>query len=211
MPLIKVCGMTELAQVQSLAVMGVDFVGFIFYPKSPRYVADKLDGKKVKAVHDIQKVGVFVNEAFDNLAKTVEEYGLTHVQLHGDEGESYCRAAGKLAKVIKVFRITGEENLRELVSPYVSVADYFLFDTKVKEYGGSGKKFDWGALLSMPFENPFFLSGGIGADDVGDVKAFILHHPSAHQLILDLNSKFETAPGVKDLNLLQKTIADLKR
>ncbi|MBZ4190271.1 phosphoribosylanthranilate isomerase [Niabella beijingensis] len=199
-PLIKVCGMTQLQQVAQLAAMGVDYAGFIFYPPSPRYIGGNIDPAALKRLNGIKKAGVFVNATVEEVLDAVAAYGLDMIQLHGDETPELCSRLKNAAEIVKVFRITGKEDLKQLTSPYTDVADAFLFDTKAKEYGGTGKKFDWSGLQHAEPGVPYFLSGGIGPDDLEELKAFLTAN-TVHAL--DVNSKFETAPGIKDIRLLE--------
>lgn len=198
---IKVCGITEMKQLQQLEGLDIDFAGLIFYPDSPRYVGDKLSKKDVKkADFDLKKVGVFVNPELIDVLDAIDDYGLQVVQLHGDETPEICDDLSGEVEVIKAFRITGDENIDELVAPYDAVCDYYLFDTGgLKEsFGGTGTQFDWNILKKAKIEKPFFLSGDIGVEDVAKIKAF--KHPDFFGV--DLNSKIETAPGVKDMSKL---------
>ena len=195
---IKVCGLTELKQLQQLDGLDVDFAGLIFYPESPRYVAGKISGKDLKRADlDLKKVGVFVNPEMIEVLDAIDEYGLDVVQLHGDEDPSMCEDLSAEVEVIKAFRISGEEDIDALVAPYDAVCDYYLFDTGgLKEsFGGTGRQFDWSLLSKARIEKPFFLSGGIGVEDAAKVKAF--RHPDFFGV--DINSRFETTPGVKDM------------
>ena len=204
---IKVCGVTDLKQLQQLDGLDIDFAGLIFYPGSPRYVVDKLPAREVKkADFDLKKTGVFVNPEMIEVLDAIDDYGLQVVQLHGDETPEMCEDLSSEVEVIKAFRITGEENIDELVAPYDAVCDYYLFDTGgLKEsFGGTGKQFDWSVLTKAKIEKPFFLSGGIGVEDLARVKAF--KHPDLFGV--DVNSKFETAPGIKDMSrILQLKMA----
>lgn len=198
---IKVCGITEMKQLQQLDGLDIDFAGLIFYKDSPRYVGDKLPKKEVKkADFDLKKVGVFVNPEMIDVLDAIDDYGLEVVQLHGDESPEMCDDLSSEVEVIKAFRITGDENIDELVAPYDAVCDYYLFDTGgLKEsFGGSGQQFDWRILNKAKIEKPFFLSGGISVEDAARVKAF--KHPDLFGV--DINSRFETAPGVKDMKLI---------
>lgn len=204
---IKVCGITEMKQLQQLDGLDIDFAGLIFYKDSPRYVGDKLSKKDVKkADFDLKKVGVFVNPEMIDVLDAIDDYGLEVVQLHGEESPEMCDDLSSEVEVIKAFRITGDENIDELVAPYDAVCDYYLFDTGgLKEsFGGTGQQFDWSILTKAKIEKPFFLSGGIGVEDAARVKAF--KHPDIFGV--DINSKFESAPGVKDMaKLLQFKMA----
>lgn len=196
---IKVCGITEMKQLQQLDGLDVDFAGLIFYKESPRYIGGKLSGKEVKkADFDLKKTGVFVNPELIDVLDAIDEYGLEVVQLHGDETPGMCDDLSGEVEVIKAFRITGEEDIDKLVAPYDAVCDYYLFDTGgLKEsLGGTGKQFDWNILTRAKIEKPFFLSGGIGVEDAARVKAF--RHPDFFGV--DINSRFETEPGIKDMS-----------
>lgn len=207
---IKVCGITQLKQLQQLEALNIDYAGLIFYKDSPRYMGDKISGKEIKeADFDIKKVGVFVNPSYSDLLDAIDEYGLDIVQLHGNETPEMCEDLSADVEVIKAFRIeNGAVNIDELVAPYDAVCDFYLFDTAgLKEsFGGTGHQFDWSILKKAKIEKPFFLSGGIGPDDAQKVKAF--KHPDF--FAIDVNSKFETAPGVKDMAALLKFLQAFK-
>ena len=198
---IKVCGITELKQLQQLDGLDIDFAGMIFYKESPRYVGGKLNPKDVKkADFDLKKTGVFVNPEMIDVLDAIDEYGLEVVQLHGDETPEMCEDLSSEVEVIKAFRIKGDEDIDALVAPYDAVCDYYLFDTGgLKEsFGGTGQQFDWSILEKAKIEKPFFLSGGIGVGDAARVKGF--KHPDMFGV--DINSKFEVSPGVKDMKLV---------
>lgn len=207
---IKVCGITEMKQLQQLDGLDIDFAGLIFYKESPRYIGDKISKKDLKkADFDLKKVGVFVNPEMIEVLDAIDEYGLDAVQLHGDESPEMCEDLSTEVEVIKAFRITGEEDIDKLVTPYDAVCDYYLFDTGgLKEsIGGSGKQFDWSILTKAKIEKPFFLSGGIGQDDAPKVKAF--KHPDYFGV--DINSLFEKEPGVKDMGKVLQFRQGLKK
>jgi len=208
---IKVCGITQFKQLQQLEALNIDYAGLIFYKESPRYMGDKISGKQVKeADFDLKKVGVFVNPGYSELLDAIDEYGLDIVQLHGNEAPEMCEELSAEVEVIKAFRIAGDEsiNIDEMVMPYDAVCDFYLFDTAgLKEsFGGTGQQFDWGILKKAKIEKPFFLSGGIGPDDVQKVRSF--KHPDF--FAIDINSKFETAPGVKDMAAILKFLQGFK-
>ncbi|MBO9617571.1 MAG: phosphoribosylanthranilate isomerase [Niabella sp.] len=200
--------MTRLQQVEQLAALGVDYAGFIFYPASPRYAEGKIGPVALKQLTGIKKVGVFVNATAETIRETVAAYGLDAVQLHGDETREFISALNIDAQIIKVFRLKGDEAVAELTGPFEKEVDAFLFDTKAKEYGGTGRKFDWSALRGVGLGKPWFLSGGIGPEDVADLKLFFAEQ-EVHAL--DVNSRFETAPGIKDVELIEKFIQELRR
>jgi phosphoribosylanthranilate isomerase len=208
---IKVCGITQFKQLQQLEALNIDYAGLIFYKESPRYMGDKIKGREIKdADFDIKKVGVFVNPGYSELLEAIDEYGLDIVQLHGNETPEMCDDLSAEVEVMKAFRIASGDavNIDELVAPYDAVCDFYLFDTGgLKEsFGGTGQQFDWSILKKAKIEKPFFLSGGIGPDDAAKVKAF--SHPDF--FAIDVNSKFETAPGVKDMAALLKFLQAFK-
>lgn len=200
---IKVCGMTRLEQVRQLDALGVQFAGFIFYAPSPRFVGrHELDPQQLRKERlAINRVGVFVNASAEEVLRTVDEWRLHMVQLHGDESPKYCEQISNHVTTIKAFRIGADENLSWKIHPYRDVCDMFLFDAVGVSYGGNGTQFDWSQLKSQEIRKPFFLSGGIGMDDVQRVQAFADHE---HDFFaVDVNSKFETSPGIKDLRLVE--------
>jgi phosphoribosylanthranilate isomerase len=207
---IKVCGITQFKQLQQLEALNVDYAGLIFYKDSPRYMGDKLSGKEIKgADFDLKKVGVFVNPSYSDLLDAIDDYGLDIVQLHGNETPEMCEELSAEVEVIKAFRIgDSSANIDEIVEPYDAVCDYYLFDTAgLKEsFGGTGKQFDWSILNKAKIEKPFFLSGGIGPNDAAKVKSF--KHPDF--FAIDVNSKFEIEPGVKDLVAILKFMQAFK-
>ena len=208
---IKVCGITQFKQLQQLEALNIDYAGLIFYKDSPRYMGDKITGKQVKeADFDLKKVGVFVNPGYAELLDAIDEYGLDIVQLHGNETPEMCEELSAEVEVIKAFRIAGDVsiNIDEMVADYDAVCDYYLFDTAgLKEsFGGTGQQFDWGILKKAKIEKPFFLSGGIGPDDAQKVKTF--KHPDF--FAIDVNSKFEMAPGLKDMASILKFLQAFK-
>jgi len=203
---IKVCGITAVEQLQALQELGVDYAGMIFYEKSKRFVGYMLEDQLplVNAL-DISRVGVFVNAEMDVVQKTIQDYSLTAVQLHGDETDEFCLDLMDKVQVIKVFRVADQKDIDGLVAPFQEVCHYFLFDTDTATYGGSGQQFDWGVLESAGINKPFFLSGGIGLEDVEKLKAF--HHPYLYAV--DVNSRFETSPGIKDMDKVADFIKQL--
>ncbi|WPQ65281.1 phosphoribosylanthranilate isomerase [Chitinophaga sancti] len=197
---LKVCGITRKEDLDKLVELGVHYAGFIFYEKSPRFVGNRLDARTVRETKGILKVGVFVNAPLEQVKQLIGSYGLHLVQLHGDEDPAYCAALQSLVPVIRAFRI-GEDVNWDTLAAYVPVTNYFLFDTAAgKAYGGTGRLFNWELLHTYPFDHPFFLSGGIGPEQLEDLLAF--EHPAL--FAADVNSKFETAPGVKDMVSVQQ-------
>ncbi len=218
--MIKVCGITQMKQLQQLEQLNMEFAGLNFYKGSPRFVGGKIFGKEIKdADFDMKIVAVFVNQEFDFIMKVVDDYGLEIVQLHGDESPYLCEQLSNTVEVIKAFRIDvdDEQTIDELIADYDDVCDYYLFDTASKmnsksnghmaeTFGGTGLQFDWTKLKGSKIEKPFFLGGGIGPDDIAKIKA--IKHPDFYGV--DVNSKFETEPGVKDLAMVMKFKMDLK-
>jgi phosphoribosylanthranilate isomerase len=201
---VKVCGMTQLDQVRKLDEMGIDFAGFIFYPKSPRYVGRQIRGEQLKkAKLRIGKVGVFVNPSYDEVMRTVDDYGLDMVQLHGDETPRLCEQVANYVTVIKVFRLGENDPLEWIARPYTESSDMFLFDTLGVGYGGTGKKFNWDVLKAAAIDKLFFLSGGIEPADVDRLLEFSNERVARKMFCVDINSKFELSSGVKDLARIQ--------
>ena len=209
----KVCGLNSVSQLMQLDQMGVEFGGFIFYPKSPRYVLKHLqpaDLKKAKG-QQINKVGVFVNETVETVLRMVDDCGLYLVQLHGDETPRYCEKIADYVTVIKAFRLRDDDDVLWKVKDYHDIVDMFLFDTPSVEYGGTGKQFNWNVLKGKMINKPFFLSGGIGIDDL-ELLAEFAKDPVAKDLFsIDVNSKFETAPGIKNMELVKQFIQEIKQ
>lgn len=198
--LVKVCGMREARNIDQVVELGVDMLGFIYYPRSPRYVAD--------AVHPTttQRVGVFVNDSFENITKIAQHGGLTHIQLHGSEGTELCDALSKEGlKVIKALSVAEAADFDQAQS-YEGHVEMLLFDTKCKGYGGSGEQFDWSLLDNYNGSTPFMLSGGIDVDSADQIRA--IKHPLLAGV--DLNSRFEIAAALKDIDKL-KTFIDRVR
>ena len=197
--IIKVCGMRDAENIRKVEALGIDLMGFIFWPKSSRYVSER----SAYLPQETKHVGVFVNEDIEQVKHIAEEFALDFIQLHGSESPEYAQQFRDW-KVIKTFNIATKEDL-EATKSYEGVVDYFLFDTKGKSVGGNGEKFDWSVLSAYTGNTPFLLSGGIGPNDAERVKAF--NHPKC--IGIDLNSKFEISPALKDVNKLQEFIKEL--
>lgn len=201
--IIKVCGMREAHNIRKVEALGVDWMGFIFYPQSPRYVSAMPAYLPVNA----KRVGVFVNQEPDLVSRLVQEFGLSIVQLHGTEDAPYIgriRALCPGITIVKALNIAKSDDLK-LATPYFGMVDYLLFDTKAKLAGGNGTQFDWNILSSYNGTVPFILSGGIGPDDAERLNAF--NHPMMAGI--DLNSRFESAPALKDAKLLESFLSKL--
>jgi len=205
---IKVCGMRETANIQAVEALGIDYMGFIFWPKSSRYVDSIPSYLPTKC----QRVGVFVDSDLGDVLSHISDYRLDAVQLHGCESPQYVnslRAAWKAkgchtVQIIKAISVSSCYDIATY-KDYEGNVDYFLFDTKCQSVGGSGKQFDWSVLANYDGSTPFLLSGGIGPDDAEQVHAF--QHPMLAGI--DLNSRFEVSPALKDINKLEKFLQAL--
>ncbi len=196
---IKVCGLKDPENIKAVAALAPDYMGFIFYGPSPRYV-DELQSDVLNAIpHTINKTAVFVNESAETINKLIEKFNFDFIQLHGDEKPALCNSFRDKAIVIKAFGINDDFDFEQLKA-YKKKVDLFLFDTKTDSHGGSGKTFNWDILDKYELDIPFFLSGGLSLDNLDEVKT--INHPQFYGV--DLNSKFETAPGLKDLKKLGK-------
>ncbi len=204
---LKICGMKYADNLAEVAALAPDYLGFIFYEKSPRYMVDTLPPEAVWSLPAaIHRVGVFVNASIEHMQQMAERYGLNVLQLHGQEPPEQCqtlKAAGYT--VIKVFSI-GQHNFDfDTLRPYEPYVDFFLFNTLGKQPGGNGLAFDWQQLKSYPLDAPYFLSGGIGLNQASVVQQMNLPH--LH--VLDVNSSFETEPGRKDPKRLAAFVQQL--
>jgi len=207
---IKVCGMTQIEQVDKLADLGVAFAGFIFYPKSPRYVFKHMTTTQIRKENNINKVGVFVNAPVEEVLHMVDECRLHMVQLHGDESPRYCEKIADYVSVVKAFRLSDNDSVQWMIRPFMDVCDMFMFDTMGAGYGGTGKKFDWNMLQGQTIGKPFFLSGGIEPGDEDKLKAFTVEPVAKALFAVDINSRFELAPGIKELDKVGLFAANLK-
>ena len=221
---IKVCGMRDAQNIREVSQLGVDMIGMVFYPKSPRYVEMQSshagiipdyvkEDINIKSAKSPARVGVFVDDMVQNIVTRVVNYHLDYVQLHGNEPREMCenlrltldpdiRPGIKIIKAISVSDASDIQKYKE----YVGAVDLFLFDTKCKTVGGSGQQFDWQVLDQYDGEVPFLLSGGIGPEDASRLHAF--HHPKC--IGIDLNSRFEIEPGVKDVEKLKGFLNEMQ-
>lgn len=195
--LVKVCGMREAENICEVEALGIDLMGFIFWPKSSRYVSER----PAYLPTNCKRVGVFVDEDIETVKRIAEDYALDYIQLHGHELADYC-AQLRGFKLIKAFNIATTEDFKQ-TEPYTGIVDYFLFDTKGKSVGGNGEKFDWSVLSAYDDNTPFLLSGGIGPDDAEVLTSHFSPLTSKKCVGIDLNSRFEIAPGLKDINKLK--------
>lgn len=197
--------MRDKENIKSVAETKPDFMGFIFYSGSKRYVGENFDPFLLSDSR-IKPVAVFVNESLDKVLGLVRKYDSLIVQLHGTESPEYCKSIREAG--VSVWKTFGmhEKFHWEVLPSYEQHCDYFVFDTSSKEHGGTGKKFDWKLLTGKRFGKPFLLSGGIGPEDVLELKSF--NHPEFAGI--DINSRFEIEPGLKDPNLVRKFFKDLE-
>ena len=207
---IKVCGNTQPEQVEQLGAMGVTFAGFIFYPKSPRYVFKHMTTTQIRKENNINKVGVFVNASIEEVLHMVDECRLHMVQLHGDESPRFCEKIADYVSVVKAFRLSDNDSVEWMTRPYMDVCDMFMFDTMGAGYGGTGKKFDWTVLKDSIIDKPFFLSGGIEPGDEDKLKLFTEEPVGKALFAIDINSRFEVSPGVKDMKKVKGFVEKLK-
>lgn len=205
---VKVCGMRESTNIQALVALKPDFIGFIFYDKSPRYVGEGLEETTMRQIPaSIRKVGVFVNSSPDYIVNMAKKYDLQYVQLHGNELPDFCRILRqKGLSIIKAFSVDSSFNFA-MLNNYKTYCDLFLFDTKGSQPGGNGVPFDWSILRRYNQDKPFLLSGGISPDNIDELVAL-----SASMRIygIDINSRFEVEPGLKDLDQVQKLIDKIR-
>lgn len=206
---VKVCGITLEEQLIKLPETGATFAGLIFYPKSPRYVLRQMTISQIKKETNVNKVGVFVNASVEEVLQMVDECRLHMVQLHGDETPKYCEKIADYISVVKAFRISETDNIAWRIKDYMEVCDMFMFDTEGAGYGGTGKKFDWAKLHDVVVGKPYFLSGGIDPSDVESLKEFSTRPEAKALFAIDINSKFEVVPGVKDMEKIKNFIKQL--
>jgi phosphoribosylanthranilate isomerase len=196
---IKVCGLRDTENIKAVAALNPDYMGFIFYAPSPRFI-DKLPVEALNNIpKSIKKTAVFVDESAETINNLLNKFGFDAVQLHGNESPDFCNSFRNKVKMIKAFGLNDSFDFDQL-NAYVNKVDFFLFDTKTDIHGGSGKTFDWTILNKYKLNTPFFLSGGISLDNLEEVKN--ISHPQFYGV--DLNSRFETAPGMKDIQQLEK-------
>jgi phosphoribosylanthranilate isomerase len=206
---LKVCGMK--LNTMEVAAIDPDYLGFIFWEPSKRF----FEGTIPELPSSIKKVGVFVDASIEEIVEKIDTHGLQEVQLHGNESPEYCGNLKKLAnnlssdlgvanlEIIKVFSIKDDFDF-SILTPYEAVCDFYLFDTKGKLPGGNGYTFSWEVLKNYPSTKPYFLSGGIGLDEIEKIKEFQQRPESKYCHAIDVNSKFEMEPGLKDVSELKK-------
>lgn len=196
---LKICGMKYQENISEVAKLQPDYLGFIFHKKSSRF----FDGTIPELPNSVKKVGVFVDASIESIMEKATKYNLDLIQLHGKESPEFCKELKKNdLEIIKVFPINAVFNFDEL-KPYESVCDYFLFDTLGKLPGGNGYTFNWEVLTNYPSTKPYFLSGGIGLEEIKKLEQFIRSPKSKYCHAIDVNSKFEIEPGLKDVAKLK--------
>ncbi len=203
---LKVCGIKYQDNMTQVAALQPDYLGFIFYDKSARF----FEGVIPELSENIKKVGVFVDAEIDEIIEKVNVCNLQLVQLHGNESPTFCKVLGAELtsvahpiEIIKVFSIKDEFNFEKL-KPYEAVCHYYLFDTKGKLPGGNGYSFNWKVLKNYSSTKPYFLSGGIGLNELDKVKSFLQNDESKYCHAIDVNSRFEIEAGLKDIELLKE-------
>ena len=209
---LKVCGMKHAKNMEDVALLSPHYMGFIFWEPSKRYFNTSLGN----ITEGIIKTGVFVDASVANIIDVVNTYQLGAIQLHGKESPEFCKdiknalvassEENKDIQLIKVFSIKDDFDFKQL-SPFEEVCDFFLFDTKGKLPGGNGYTFSWEVLKDYPSTKPYFLSGGIGLEEVTKIKTFLQQPESTYCYAIDVNSKFEMEPGLKNSTAIQEFIA----
>lgn len=200
--LIKVCGMREADNIRALEALDVDMIGFIFYPKSPRCICEL----PAYMPRHAKRVGVFVDAEKKEIEMLADRFGLEYIQLHGSESPDYCRSLRTTGlRLVKAFSIATRTDM-ESTAAYEPYCDSFLFDTRCQQHGGSGNQFDWTLLNHYKGRTPFLLSGGINVYSAAALKE--IKHPRLAGF--DLNSRFELAPGVKDIERINRFLKEMK-
>jgi phosphoribosylanthranilate isomerase len=201
---LKICGMKD--NIGEVAALQPDYLGFIFWKPSKRFFG----GSIPELDKTISRVGVFVDANIDEILSCTQTFSLNAIQLHGNESPEFCAKLKEQFKkqhnkidILKVFSIKDSFDFSQL-GPYEMSADFFLFDTKGKLPGGNGYQFNWEVLKGYPSKKPYFLSGGIGPEELDSVLEFLQKEESKYCYAIDVNSKFEIAPGLKDINRLKE-------
>jgi phosphoribosylanthranilate isomerase len=203
---IKVCGLKDAENIKDVTALQPDYMGFIYYGLSPRYVSDTPAEMLKQVPASIHTTAVVVNEKMDVIDKLIDQYHFDTVQLHGSESPSFAEQLRSKVTVFKAFGISDGFDFSKL-KDYADAVDFFLFDAKTKAHGGSGVTFNWELLNEYNLNVPYFLSGGLSLDNLGEVKQ--IEHPQFYGI--DLNSRFETEPGIKDVNKLRQAFKTLGR
>lgn len=214
---LKVCGLTKMDQIQELISLNTDFLGFIFYDRSPRFVLNQLSLEEISEINHQGKVGVFVNETVEKIVEISEKAKLNFIQLHGDEDEDFIKrlrhSLSKKVEIIKVIRVGNKkkEEFKKTINQQPTTINYLLFDTDSKAFGGTGKSFDWQILNEIEIPKPYFLSGGISLENIKNLQNFVKVNMRENKTLtklntpfaLDINSKFEIEPGIKNLEKIK--------
>ncbi|MES2277345.1 MAG: phosphoribosylanthranilate isomerase [Bacteroidota bacterium] len=203
---IKVCGLREAGNIAAVGALKPDYMGFIWYTQSPRYVYRLPKDVLASLPAGIVKTAVFVNENVDIISALIHEFNFNAVQLHGQESPEICAELKQEVQVLKAFGVDEHFDFGQLEA-YVGKVDYFLFDTKTEKHGGSGRIFNWDVLNEYKLDVPFFLSGGLSLDNLAEIKN--IKHPALYGV--DLNSRFETTPGMKDIDKLKQAFEMLNK
>jgi phosphoribosylanthranilate isomerase len=202
MPAIKICGLREPSNIDEVLLLKPQYIGFIFYPSSSRFVGD-IDPEYIKGLKNVKKTAVFVNASLEEIIEIVNTYQFNAIQLHGNESAAFCEELKRITglEIIKAFGVESDFDFNQL-EPYLPYVDYFLFDTKTSLYGGSGMVFNWNVMKKYPYSKKYFLSGGIGSDNFDAAYSF----DDERLYAVDLNSKFELSPGIKNILLLKNAL-----
>ena len=206
---VKVCGMKYEDNIMSVSGLKLVYMGFIFYQRSKR----NFEGPLPLIDEGVKKVGVFVNEDLKTIRDLVHRYQLDAIQLHGDESAIECARIKREIpglELIKAFAMSGAFEFGQL-EEYLTNCDYFLFDTKGKERGGNGTLFDWTILEDYPYQKPFFLSGGIGTEEIPALKRFLKSDSAINCQVIDVNSKFEIEPGLKNTEEIKRFVEFIEK
>jgi phosphoribosylanthranilate isomerase len=203
---IKVCGLRDPENIKAVAALAPDYMGLICYGLSPRFVKEVPADVLNNLPAGISKTAVFVDESKETITGLIDTYGFNIIQLHGKESPEFADSFRNRVTVFKAFGLDNDFDFSQLDN-YVNKVDYFLFDTKTDSHGGSGKTFNWNVLDKYKLNVPFFLSGGLSLDNLEEVTK--ITHPQFYGV--DLNSRFETAPGMKDIEKLKKAFDMIKQ
>jgi len=201
---VKVCGITTNEQINALSKLDVQMVGLNFYPPSKRFIKNNNDLKE-NINSNLKRVGVFVNSSKDDILAKREIYQLDYAQLHGDEDYNFCSELSKDISLIKVWRVKSQPD-ENIIHHYDDIISFHLFDTYTEEYGGSGKSFNWKLIEDLDLKKPIMLSGGISPEHTK-----ILNRINNENIWgVDINSRFETSPGIKDIEMIESFTKQLK-
>ncbi len=202
----KVCGMRDMENIKQVMSLKPNYMGFIFYKGSPRYVGENWSGVPVGFPPEIEKVGVFVNESEEKVIDLADKYQLQWLQLHGDESPEYCRKLQEKGfNLIKVVHLENTQDL-DMIAEFAPYIEYYLFDTKSPQYGGTGKTFNWESLSHYKLKKPFILSGGVSLENISGLEVL----EGLPLVGIDVNSRFETEPAIKNIDMLESLKKKIK-